>query len=133
MSDDGDKNPQEQFKQLIKSGVSAANIGLQKVQTTYHGWQEPISLTKKSIEEHSAIAMETVKTVYQKRKQYNVQIIGGSTLMTGGYLLLRRGKIAGAFGAVVGAGAAYSVVYDEFPPIDIEKMLPNIIFGKKDE
>lgn len=46
--------------------------------------------------------------------------------------MLRRGRTAGVFGAAVGAGAAYSVVYDEFPPIDLEK-IQNLIFGKKDE
>ena len=134
MSDD-DKSPQEQFKKLIKSGVSVANSGLRLAHTTFHNVQEPMSSTLQSIEEHSAVAVETAKNVYLKRKQHAPEIIGGTAVFTGGYLWLRRGRIAGALGAAVGAGAAYSVVYDEFPvdlnlDLDLEK-LPNMIFGKK--
>ena len=135
MSDD-DKNPQDQFKELIKSGVNAANSGLRLAQTTFHDCKEPLSSTKLTIEEHSAVALETVKTVYLKRKQYAPQIVGGTAVFTGGYLWLRRGRIAGAFGAAVGAGAAYSVVYDEFPvALDFDRIekLQSIVFGSKDE
>jgi len=129
MSDDGDKNL---FKELIKSGVDAANIGLQKAQTAFNGLQKPIASTKRIVEINSAVAFETAKTLHLKRKSYAPEIIGGSTFLMGGYFMLRRGRAAGVLGAVVGAGAAYSVVYDEFPPIDLEKFQNNI-FGKKDE
>mmetsp|Transcript_23727 Transcript_23727/g.26630 ORF Transcript_23727/g.26630 Transcript_23727/m.26630 type:complete len:130 (-) Transcript_23727:177-566(-) len=129
MSDDGDKNL---FQELIKSGVDAANIGLQKAQATFNGLQKPLASTKQAVEINGAVALGTAKTLYLKRKLYAPEIIGGSTFLMGGYFMLRRGRAAGVFGAVGGAGAAYSVVYDEFPPIDVEK-IQNIIFGKKDE
>ncbi|VEU43688.1 unnamed protein product [Pseudo-nitzschia multistriata] len=130
MSDDS-KDPQEQFKELIKSGVSAANNGLRLAQTTFLNFKEPISSTLQSIEENGAVASKNAKTIYMKRKQYAPEIMGGTAVATGGYLWLRRGRIAGVFGAVIGAGAAYSIVYDEFPTEFVD--LPNVIFGKKDE
>jgi len=129
MSDGGDKDV---VKEFIKSGVNAANDALSKAQTTFHQWQEPISSTKQTIEENSAVVYDTVKTVYYKRKSYAPEIIGGSTLLFGGYNMLRRGRIAGMLGAAIGGAAAYSVVYDELPPIDVDK-IQGIVFGKKDE
>mmetsp|Transcript_12979 Transcript_12979/g.30314 ORF Transcript_12979/g.30314 Transcript_12979/m.30314 type:complete len:132 (-) Transcript_12979:69-464(-) len=131
MSGDDNKNPQEQFKELIKSGVEAANNGLRIAQTTYTSIKEPMSSAMQSFEENGSVAFEQAKTVYMKRKQYAPEIMGGTAVVSGGYLLLRRGKIAGVLGAAIGAGAAYSVVYDEFP-VEFEK-IPDMIFGKKDE
>eukprot|EP00536_Pseudo-nitzschia_multiseries_P015659 jgi/Psemu1/312332/fgenesh1_kg.927_\ len=130
MSED-DKNPQEQFKELIKSGVNAANSGLRLAQATFLNIKEPMSSAIQSIEDNGSVAFANAKTVYMKRKQYAPEIMGGTAVATGGYLLLRRGKIAGVLGAAIGAGAAYSVVYDEFP-IELEK-IPSSIFGKKDQ
>jgi hypothetical protein len=130
MSDDK-KDPQEQLKELIKIGVSATNSGLQLAQTTFQNFKEPLSSTLQTAEDKGAVAMETAKTVYAKRKQYAPQLMGGTAVFTGGYLWLRRGRIAGILGAAAGTGVAYSVVYDEFP-VDFEK-LPNMIFGKNDK
>mmetsp|Transcript_21710 Transcript_21710/g.45838 ORF Transcript_21710/g.45838 Transcript_21710/m.45838 type:complete len:129 (+) Transcript_21710:143-529(+) len=128
MSDDN-KTPQELFKEAIKTGVNAANSGLRAAQTTYQQFKEPVSSTLETAEASGALAVENVKTLYQKRKQYAPQIIAGTAATTGGYLWLRGGRIAGIFGAAVGTGAAYSLVYDEFP-VDVEQ-LPDMIFGKK--
>ena len=130
MSDDK-KDPQEQLKEFIRIGVSAANNGLQLAQTTFYNVKEPLSSTLQSAGENGAVAMETTKTVYAKRKQYAPQLMGGTAIVTGGYFLLRRGRIAGILGAAAATGVAYSVVYDEFP-VDFEK-LPNVIFGKNDK
>jgi len=130
MSDDN-KNPQEQLKELIKIGVNATNSGLRLAQTTFRNFEEPLSSTLQTVEDNGTFAMETAKTVYAKRKQYVPEIMGGTAVSTGGYLWLRRGRIAGILGAAVGTGVAYSVVYDEFP-VDFEK-LPNMVFGKKEE
>ena len=130
MSDDNN-NPQEELKKFIKIGVSAANTGLRLAQTTFQNFKEPMLSTLKTIEDNSAVAISNTKTVYAKRKQYAPQIIGGSAVTSGGYLWLRRGRIAGLLGAALGSGIAYSVVHDEFP-VDLEN-LPNMIFGKKSE
>jgi len=130
MSDDK-KDPQEQLKEFIRIGVSATNSGLQLAQTTFKNFEEPLSSTFQSAGENGAVAMETAKTVYAKRKQYAPQLMAGTAMFTGGYFWLRRGRIAGILGAAAGTGVAYSVVYDEFP-VDFEK-LPNVIFGKNDK
>ena len=129
MSDDK-KDPQDQLRELIKIGVNATNSGLRLAQTTFQNFKEPVSLTLQSVEENGAVAMETAKTIYVKRKQYAPQIMVGTAVCTGGYSWLRRGRIAGILGATVGTGVAYAFVYDELP-VDLEK-LPNIIFGKND-
>lgn len=128
---DGKKDPQDQFKELIKIGVNATNSGLRLAQTAVTNFKEPLSSTLQSVEDNSSVAFETAKTVYAKRKLYAPQIMVGTAMFTGGYSWLRRGRIAGILGAAVGTGVAYSVVYDEFP-VDVEK-LPNVIFGKSDK
>mmetsp|Transcript_25767 Transcript_25767/g.60408 ORF Transcript_25767/g.60408 Transcript_25767/m.60408 type:complete len:130 (-) Transcript_25767:187-576(-) len=129
MSDDN-KNPEDEFKKLIKIGVNAANTGLRLAQTTFHNYKEPLSSTLQTIEDNGAVAIVTAKNVYTKRKQYAPQIMLGTALTSGGYLWLRRGRIAGIIGATLGSGMAYSIVYDEFP-FDLENF-PNMIFGKKE-
>ena len=122
------KDPQEEFKELIKTAVNTTNNMLGLAQTTFQNVTEPLSSTYESVEKNTSIAYETAKDVYAKRKQYAPEIMVGTATLTGGYSWLRRGKIAAIFGAAVGTGVAYSVVYDEFP-VEVEK-IPDIIFGK---
>jgi hypothetical protein len=124
-----DKNPQDSFKETIKSVVQTANKGLEQAQTTIESWKAPVSSTLHIIDEKGHVAMDTVKTIYQRRHEFAPEIIGGTTVTTGGYFFLRRGRLAGLLGAAVGAGAAYAVVYDEF---DLNEV-PNVIFGKKEK
>ena len=127
---DGNNSPQEQLKELIKTGVNAANSGLRLAHTTFHNFKEPMLSTFRSIEDNGAVVIETTKTLYVKRKQYAPEIIFGTAASSGGYLLLTRGRIAGVFGAALSSSIAYSVVYDEFP-VDLDN-LPNMVFGKKE-
>ena len=130
MSDDN-KSPRDQLKELIQTGVNAANSGLRLAQSAFHNFKEPLSSTLQTVENSGTFAVETSKSLYAKRKQYATEIMLGGAVTTGGYLWLRRGRISGIVGAAFGTGIAYSVVYDEFP-IDFEN-LPNAIFGKKDD
>ncbi len=130
MSDDK-KDPQEQLKELIKIGVDATNNGLRVAQTAFQNFKEPLSSTIQSFEDNSSVAVENVRTLYVKRKQYAPEIMVGTAVFTGGYSWLRRGRIAGILGAAVGTGVAYSVVYDEFP-VDVDK-LQNVVLGKSDK
>ena len=131
MSDKKDpQDPQEQFKELIKTAVNTTNSVLGSVQSTYDNVAKPIISTYESIEKNTSIAYESAQNVYAKRKQYAPEIMVGTATLMGGYSYLRRGKIAAILGAAAGTGIAYSVVYDEFP-VEVEK-LPDIIFGKKE-
>lgn len=125
------KDPQDQFKELIKMAVETTNSVLGQVQSTYDNVAKPLSSTYESVEKNTSIAYETAQTVYAKRKQYAPEIMVGTATLMGGYSWLRRGKIAAVLGAAAGTGIAYSFVYDEFP-VEVEK-LPDIIFGKSNK
>jgi len=129
---DDKKDPVDQLKEIIKIGVTATNTGLNVAQTAYEKFKEPLTSTYQSFEENSSVAAEHAKALYAKRKQYGPEIMTTTAAFSGGYFWLKRGKIAAIFGAALGTSVAYSVVYDEFPPIDAEKF-PNMIFGKGDK
>jgi len=131
MSDDK-KDPQDQLKEIIKIGVNATNTGLRLAQATFQNFKEPLSSTFQTVGDNGTVAIDNAKIIYAKRRQYAKEIMGGTAAGTGVYFWLRRGKIAGIVGAAVGTGVAYSVVYDEIPPVDFEK-LPDMIFGKNDK
>jgi hypothetical protein len=121
------KPPQEQFKEAIKSAVSTANESLGKLQWRVDEWKKPFSSTLLTVEQNSATAMSTITNIFQRRHEYAPHIIGGTTLLTGGYFWLRRSRLAGILGGAMGAGAAYALVYDEF---QLEK-IPDVLFGGK--
>lgn len=129
--DDDDNNnnkqPQDQFKEAIKSAVASANDGLEKLHTKFEDIKRPITGTLQTFQDGSATAVDHVNHVYQRRHEYAPEIIGGTAVVTGGYFLLRRGRLAALMGGALGAGAAYAVVHDEF---DFEK-IPDVVFGKK--
>ncbi|KAL3924437.1 MAG: hypothetical protein SGILL_001048 [Bacillariaceae sp.] len=126
MSNDDNKQPQDQLKEAIKSAVASANDGLEKFQVKFDEFKKPISSTLQTAQDGSATAMGFVKKLYQRRHEYAPEIIGGTGLVTGAYFL-RRSRFAGLLGASIGAGAAYAVVYDEF---DFDK-IPDVIFKDK--
>jgi hypothetical protein len=127
MSDDRKPNPQDQLREVIKSVVNATNCGLSKVQGSVESWKQPVSSAIHTVEETTTSALDNIKYVYQRRHEYAPQIIGGTSVTAGGYLLLRRGRIAGVLGAAIGAGTAYAVVYDEVSLDNIS----DVVFGKK--
>lgn len=65
---------------------------------------------------------------FRRRKEFAPHIIGSSAILGGSAVALRRGRIAGIFGASAAGAAAYGVVYDE---ISFDKV-PDMIFGKND-
>jgi hypothetical protein len=126
MSND-DKQPQDQLKEAIKSAVASANDGLERLQVKFDDFKKPISSTLQTVQDGSASTVDSIKNLYQRRHEYAPEIIGGTTVVTGGYFLLRRGRAAAVLGGMLGAGAAYAIVYDEF---DFEK-IPDVVFGNK--
>lgn len=126
MSNDNNQ-PQDQLKEAIKSAVSSANDNLEKMQSHFNEWKKPVVSTLQSVEHQGALVANTVTNLYQRRHEYAPELIGGTTLATGGYFLLRRGRLAGLLGGAMGAGAAYAVVYDEF---QLDKV-PEVLFGEK--
>lgn len=127
MSDDKKPNPQEHLREVIKSVVNTTNVGLSKVHDIVESLKQPVFSAVQTVEEASNSAITNVKYVYQRRHEYAPEIIGGTAVTTGGYFLIRRGRIAGVLGATAGASAAYAVVYDE---LSLDKV-SDLIFGKK--
>ncbi|KAG7374424.1 hypothetical protein IV203_013519 [Nitzschia inconspicua] len=127
MSNSDNQPPQDQLKEAIKSAVSKANDSLEKLQSNFNEWKKPVVSTLQTVEDKSAVVVKEVSNVYQRRHEYAPEIIGGTTLVTGGYFWMRRGRLAGLLGGAMGAGAAYAIVYDEF---QLEK-IPDVLFGPK--
>ena len=120
---DDPKKPEEIFRSVIKSLVSATNSilgGLEDV-------ARPVGSALDTIKTQSVVVKDSAVYTYQRRHEFPLEIIGGSALLGGGSMLLRRGKIAGVLGAAAFGGAAYAIVYDE---INLQE-LPDMIFGKK--
>jgi hypothetical protein len=129
MAEDPKKpSPQETFRSGIKAVVGAANSVLGSVEQVTEGVRKPASSTWHTVQEQSSVVADKAKYTYQRRHEFAPQLIGGSAILGGGIMALRRGKIAGALGAVIAGGAAYAVVYDE---LDFTA-LPDMIFGKKE-
>mmetsp|Transcript_101783 Transcript_101783/g.285277 ORF Transcript_101783/g.285277 Transcript_101783/m.285277 type:complete len:124 (+) Transcript_101783:90-461(+) len=117
------KKPEEIFRSGIKSIVSSAN----KVLGSLEEVAKPVGSAWETVKTQSGVVKESAVYTYQRRHEFPLEIIGGSALLGGGTMLLRRGKIAGVLGAATFGGAAYAVVYDE---INLQE-LPDMIFGKK--
>lgn len=128
---DGDpkkpSSPEEIFRSGIKAAVSAANSTLTTLEQSTEGARKSTANVFETVAAQSSVVTDTAKNTYNRRHEFAPELIGGSALLGGGFMALRRGRIAGVLGAAVAAGAAYAVVYDE---INLERV-PDLIFGKK--
>lgn len=130
MGKEDPNKPDEIFRSGIKQIVAATNKalgGLEEVKEKAREVWKPVGSTLESLQAHASTAADSAKQTYERRHEYPVEIIGGSALLGGGTMWLRRGRIAGVIGATALGGAAYAVVYDE---IKWEE-LPEMVFGKK--
>jgi hypothetical protein len=129
MSDDPKKpTPEETIRSGIKTAVAAANNFLGSVETMTAGVKQPVESTWETVKTQSKSLADSTVYTYQRRREFAPQIIGGSAVIGGGIVALRRGRIAGVLGAAAAGGAAYAIVYDE---INLET-IPDYIFGKKE-
>lgn len=65
---------------------------------------------------------------YEQRGNYAPQIIGGTALVVGGAVALRRGRFPGALAGGLGGAAAYGSIYgyqDYYPAKSLKDYLPN--------
>lgn len=117
---------QSSLKSSIKAGVNSANKFLAGLEDTADKYGKPVVKSLQNVErEGEAFASKATK-FYDQRKQYAPEIIGGSALLVGGIVGLRRGKLpAVATGAATGF-LAYLGVYE----LDLHRM-PDIIFGNE--
>uniref|UniRef100_A0A7S2YS37 MICOS complex subunit n=1 Tax=Entomoneis paludosa TaxID=265537 RepID=A0A7S2YS37_9STRA len=112
----------------IKATVDAANDGLAKIEESTISIQKPVVEGMKTAEKEGAKLITQGSHIYERRHEYGPHIVGGSSLLLGGLVGLRRGRIPGAVSAAVAGGLSYAFVYEPIPLPD----LPDMIFGKKE-
>lgn len=119
---------QSSLKSSIKAGVNSANNILASLEEQADRYGKPVVKSLHDIQHEGEIVANKASVFYEKRKQYAPEIIGGSALLVGSIVGLRRGRLpALATGAATGF-LAYLGVYE----IDLHRM-PDIIFGKEDK
>lgn len=115
------------LKASIKSGVESANNVLGSLEEQAEKYGRPVVSSLHKIEHEGEIVAHKVSSFYDKRKQYGPEIIGGSALVVGSIVGLRRGKIPALATATATGFLAYLGVYE----IDLRRF-PDIVFGKED-
>jgi hypothetical protein len=127
MSDDPKKPSENALRSIVKTTVDSTNTALASLEQASKGVLQPVKSSLKTLGEQSSTVGETVKYTYQRRHEFAPHLIGGSAVLGGGIMALRRGRIAGLVGAVATGGLAYAAVYDQ---INMDNV-PDIIFGRK--
>jgi hypothetical protein len=127
MSDDPKKPSEISLRSVVKATVDAANTALASLEQASKGVRQPVSSSLKTLGEQSSTVGEKFKYGYVRRHEFAPQLIGGSAVLGGSMMALRRGRIAGLVGAVATGGLAYAVVYDQFKMDNV----PDILFGRK--
>mmetsp|Transcript_13659 Transcript_13659/g.24730 ORF Transcript_13659/g.24730 Transcript_13659/m.24730 type:complete len:149 (+) Transcript_13659:151-597(+) len=107
----------------IKSAVGFTNATLADVEEAYHNVKSEVMPNLEAAATTVQAGAQHVVTVYEKRRQYGPAIIGGTAVVMGGLVTLRRGKVPGAFVGALSAAGAYVGVYGS---------LEDFSFGKKD-
>ena len=132
MAKEPEKNsPQEALRLGIKAAVAATNTTLANLQQVTDKVQKPVVSALQTAEDTAATARAHASAAYQRRHEFAPHLVGGSTLVGGGVMALRRGRIAGVLGAAVAGGAAYAVVYDEITFSNVPDF-QEIAFGKRE-
>lgn len=126
--------PQETLRSGIKAAVAATNTTLASLQQVSDKVQKPVVSVLQTVEDTAATASAHAAAAYQRRHEFAPHLVGGSALLGGGIMALRRGRIAGVLGAAVAGGAAYAVAYDEitFSKLPDVKDIVSGNFGKRE-
>lgn len=116
------------LKSSIKAGVDTTNRALAGLQESSEKIGHPVVESLKHIKHEGEIAAHHVGTLYESRKEYGPQIIVGSSLLVGGIVGLRRGRVP----AVVSGAATGLLTYVGVYQFELHK-IPQIIFGQEKE
>lgn len=131
-SDNDSKRPPPSEENFLKSGiknvVNVINSGLEQLQVATNEVRRPLASTFSSVQDRTVMVGDKIGFIYERRHQYALELIGGSTLLGAGVMTLRRrGRLAGLLGAAAAGGTAYAVVYDIITLEDV----PDILSGRK--
>lgn len=119
---------QASLKTSIKSGVESANNVLAGLEESADKYGKPVVSSLHNIQHEGEIVANKASQFYEKRKQYGPEIIGGSALLVGGIVGLRRGRVPAVATAAATGFLAYVGVYE----LDIHR-IPDVIFGQEDK
>ena len=119
---------QASLKKSIKSGVESANTALAGLQERADKVGQPLVKSLHTVQHEGAIVANKATELYTKRKQYGPEIIAGSSLLVGGIVGLRRGRVP----AVVSGAATGFLTYVGVYELDLHR-LPDVIFGQEDK
>jgi len=121
-------NMKASLKTSIKSGVENANNFLASLEERADKYGQPVVASIHDIQHSGVVVAYKATQCYEKRKQYAPEIIGGSALVVGSLVGLRRGRIPAVATAAATGFLAYVGVYE----IDLRR-IPDVIFGKEDK
>jgi len=115
------------FRKYLHIAVESVNGFLAAVQDATENVRSPIVKGIDTIETGSSVVAAKAVHMYERRHEFGPHIVGGSSLLSGGIVAARRGRIPGVLvGSMVG-GLAYLAVYESIPLADV----PDALFGKK--
>jgi hypothetical protein len=121
------------FKSNVRLGVhesvQSANKLLEYAEKQTKELSKPVSTGLKRVQQEVPHWTQQAVRIYEQRLDYGPQIVAGSTMLVGGYMGLRRGKLPAAFYASLTGSLAYMIVYD--PPVPPLEDLADWIFGEK--
>lgn len=125
--DIGVEHSRNALRMGIHAAVETTNQVLAQLEQTQQRvrdtLQEPIHKTMHVGQQVS----EQIDTLYVRRHEYGPYLVGGSALLFGGFMALRRGRLPGALAGTLAGGAAYVAIYD---PIALDDV-PDLLFGKR--
>ena len=99
------------LKSTVHSAVVSTNQFLSTLEHTADSVTEAVrGPTAAGLEQATAFTKQAV-AVYDRRYEYGPYLVGGTGVLTGGVVALRRGRVPGALAGLLAGGLAYAVVY----------------------
>ena len=99
------------LKDSLSQAVQATNRALASAEETVTGMRERLSPLLHQASETATTVASTATDLYEHRKEYGPVTIGGTSIVTGAVVTLRRGKLPGLVAATLASAATYGVIY----------------------
>eukprot|EP00985_Skeletonema_marinoi_P007607 scaffold3348_cov79-Skeletonema_marinoi.AAC.1 len=112
-SGNSDGNPSQtiSLKAAIKKVVNVTNSTLATFEQTTDESSTAFASRLTSLARQAKFIATRGMATYEQRGNYGPQIIGGTALVVGGAVALRRGRFPGALAGGLGGAAAYGNIY----------------------
>jgi hypothetical protein len=103
--------PKVDLNSAIKAGVQKTNSLLATLESEKVQTSTIVSSRLRPLLNQGYKYAQKGVVLYERRKYYGPQIIGGTAVVVGGLVGIRRGKIPGMFMGGLGGAGSYSFVY----------------------